>query len=271
MTSESFPKISLVTPNYNGARYLQETLDSLADQNYPNLQHIVVDGGSTDGSIEIIKANSSRLHYWVSEPDQGMYDAINKGFAQADGDIFCYLNGDDLYCPNVLQKVAAAFLSQPFDLLTGDTELIGPQGELLYTLKTPSMSVRQVEWLGRLPFNQQSCFWSPEAHRKVGGFDTSYRLAADSKFFYAILQLSGVKWTHLSEPLGKFRLHDDTLSATQLTNHKKETLRMEDEMGVAADSFLKKTLRFATEAQFKGKNIKKYMRYNLMGKKEADD
>lgn len=271
MHSASLPKISLVTPNYNGAKYLQETLDNIAAQAYPNLQHIVIDGGSTDDSVAIIKRNAHRLAYWVSEPDNGMYDAINKGFSHADGDIFCYLNGDDLYLPNVLKRVASVYQTEPFDLLTGDTELIGSEGELLYRLKTPAMSIQQAEWLGRVPFNQQSCFWSPSAFAAVDGFDTSYRLAADSKFFYAVLQLPNARWIHLTEPLGRFRLHDDTLSSTQMQKHREETLRMEKEMGVIADNPMLKLRRLAMELRFKMKNLNKYLRYNLMGKKAKND
>jgi glycosyltransferase involved in cell wall biosynthesis len=271
MTPEHLPKISLVTPNYNGARYLQETLDNIASQAYPNLQHIVIDGGSTDESLAILKRNADRFSYWVSEPDEGMYDAINKGFTQADGEIFCYLNGDDLYLPGVLHKVAAVFRNQPFELLTGDTDLIGVEGELLYRLRTPSMSIRQAEWLGRVPFNQQSCFWSPKAFAAVGGFDTSYRLAADSKFFYAVLQLPNAIWVHLPEQLGCFRLHDETLSSTQVEKHREETLRMEEEMGVAANTVEEKIRRLMIESLFKIKNINKYLRYTLMGKKADND
>lgn len=271
MKPDSFPRISLVTPNYNGAKYLQETLDNIAEEAYPNLQHIVIDGGSTDDSVAIIRRNADRLAYWVSEPDDGMYDAINKGFERADGDIFCYLNSDDLYVPGTLRKVAKVFDTQPFDLLTGDVELIGSEGELLYRLRTPAMSIRQAEWLGRVPFNQQSCFWSPSAFESVGGFDTSYRLAADSKFFYAVLQLPNARWKHLPEPLGRFRLHEDTLSATQLEKHRLETLRMETEMGVNVDGPLKRMRRLAMEVLFKMKNIDKYLRYNLIGKKLSDD
>lgn len=266
MSDSNWPKISLVTPNYNGAKYLQETLDNIRSQGYPNLQHIVIDGGSTDESVAIIQKNESNLDYWVSEPDKGMYDAINKGFEHATGDIYCYLNADDLYTPGSLIKVAKAFQTNKFTLLTGDTELIGAESELLYQLRTPKMSVKQVEWLGRLPFNQQSCFWSASAHRAVGGFDTSYRLAADSKFFYAILQLSDVKWLHLPSFLGRFRLHDETLSHTQDEKHRLETVRMEKDMGVHSDGAAKKLRRLTMEVLFKSKNIKKYLKYDLLGK-----
>ena len=106
---KNFPTISLVTPSYNQASFLEETIRSIHDQNYPALEHVIVDGGSTDGSIGIIRRHRSRLADWVSEPDRGQYDAINKGFARTSGEVMCWLNSDDKYLPWTLSVVGELF------------------------------------------------------------------------------------------------------------------------------------------------------------------
>ena len=95
--SNNYPKISIVTPNYNGVKYLEQTIVSVLNQNYPNLEYIIIDGGSTDGSVEIIKKYESKLSYWVSEPDMGLYHAIQKGFEKSTGEIMAWINSDDMY------------------------------------------------------------------------------------------------------------------------------------------------------------------------------
>ncbi len=100
----SLPKISLVTPSYNQAAYLEQTIRSVLDQGYPNLEYVIIDGGSTDGSVEIIKRYERHLKYWVSEKDKGQTDALNKGITHCTGDVFGYINSDDLLYPRSLDR-----------------------------------------------------------------------------------------------------------------------------------------------------------------------
>lgn len=105
----NYPKISIITPNFNGGAYLEQTIHSVLFQNYPNLEYIIIDGGSTDGSLEIIKKYESQLTYWVSEPDNGLYDAVQKGFDQSTGEIMAWINSDDLYHSKALFTVSEIF------------------------------------------------------------------------------------------------------------------------------------------------------------------
>src|SRR5262245_41237730 len=101
------PRISIVTPSYNQGKFIEETIRSVIDQGYTNLEYIIIDGGSTDESIDIIRRYEKHLAYWVSESDRGAADAISKGFTRATGEIFAYLNSDDVYLPGTLQTIAA--------------------------------------------------------------------------------------------------------------------------------------------------------------------
>ena len=97
---KNLPKISIVTPSFNQAQFIEETILSVLNQNYPNLEYIIIDGGSTDGSVDIIKKYADKIAYWVSEKDSGMYDAINKGFGKSTGEILAWINSDDIFFDN---------------------------------------------------------------------------------------------------------------------------------------------------------------------------
>ena len=124
-TGENRPRVSIVTPSYNQAAYIEETIRSVLLQGYPNLEYIIIDGGSKDGSVDIIRKYEPWLAYWSSEPDKGQGHAISKGFEKATGEIFGWLNSDDAYCRGTLELVCRLFLNRPnVGLLYGDCDVI---------------------------------------------------------------------------------------------------------------------------------------------------
>ncbi|GAG29700.1 unnamed protein product, partial [marine sediment metagenome] len=136
ITNEKYPLVLIVTPSYNQAQFLESTILSVLNQNYPNLEYIIIDGGSTDGSIEIIKRYQKYLAYWISEKDEGQADAINKGFEKSTGQILAWINSDDTYLPETLFRVAKHFQQhQKADLVFGNINFINEYDEITGELR----------------------------------------------------------------------------------------------------------------------------------------
>ncbi len=175
-----WPKISVVTPSWNQGAFIEETFKSIHSQGYPNLEHIVIDGGSTDDSVDIINRYEDRLAYWVSEPDEGQTDALAKGFDRATGDILCWLNSDDLFEPGCLFEVAEYFMRHPdVQFIYGDGRWIDADGRPIKTKREHRWN--WFVWLYDHNFiGQPSAFWRSSLYREVGGIDRSFDLAMDA-------------------------------------------------------------------------------------------
>jgi len=208
------PKISIVTPSYNQAAFIERTIQSVLNQNYPNLEYIIIDGGSTDGSVEIIRKYSDKLAYWVSEKDKGQTHAINKGFHRATGEIVAWLNSDDLYCPNALETVAKTFMAnKKVDLVFGNTFLVDKDDAVLRDICNvpfwwPALIVTGVT----LP--QPSTFWKRSLFEKYGFLDENMCCEMDYEFFARIGQQ--IKARHIPIKLSCFRLHHKQKTETLL-------------------------------------------------------
>lgn len=215
MSKSEWPKISIVTPSLNQGQYLESAIESVLSQEYPNLEYIIIDGGSTDNSLEIIEKYSRYLSYWCSKPDEGHYFAVNKGFSKAKGDIFAWLNSDDLYCPDALNTVGTLFRLFPnVSWLTTLKQLtVNGRGECKSTKHMPGFSkeafldglyfTRHFHGIGFI--QQESTFWKRELWEKVGGIRTKFDLAGDFDLwarFFLTEDLYGV-----DQPLGAFRVH----------------------------------------------------------------
>jgi len=199
-----WPSISVVTPSFNQGSYLEETIQSVLGQRYPSLEYIVIDGGSIDGSRNVIAQHAGRLAYWQSSKDRGQVHAINTGLARATGEIFCFLNSDDLFLPGALRAVAEHFLHKPTcNWLCGDTLLFGEAHptRMLRTL-TPQSVGHALAWSYRAP--QPGMFW----RRAImgGGFDERWRYDFDHDLYIRLL-LAGHRCDHLALPVAAYRLH----------------------------------------------------------------
>ena len=210
------PKISVVTPSYNQGQFLEQTIQSVLDQDYPNLEYIIMDGGSTDSSVDIIKRYEDGLAYWVSEPDEGQPDAINRGFRIATGDILAWLNSDDVYLPGALSRVATYFQAHPeIGCTSGDIVMIDQAGETLYSRKVIPFQFRMALY-GACMVPQPSTFWTKEAWEKAGGVDPGVHYQTDFDFFLRMAS-QGVKFGIIRELLAAFRLHATSKTVSEYT------------------------------------------------------
>lgn len=180
------PKITIVTPNFNGDAFLEQTISSVLSQNYPNLEYMIIDGGSTDNSLSIIKKYSHQLSYWVTEPDNGMYDAIQKGFNKSTGEIMGWLNSDDMLHPNSLFQLAKIFNSNPnVDWMEGVNTLFDVDGHTTFVHLPKNRDLYY--YLLKLQFStnfgyiqQESTYWRRNLWNKVGAtLNTKMKFAGD--------------------------------------------------------------------------------------------
>jgi glycosyltransferase involved in cell wall biosynthesis len=208
------PRFTIVTPSFNQVAFVDETLRSVLAQTDVDLEYLVVDGGSTDGSRDVIRRHEDRLAYWCSEPDRGQPDALNKGFARASGEIFGFLNSDDLYVAGALKRVVSLYesLGRPrhFWACFPVEEFRGP--ELLFSfLQRASTDLRA--WVTqRTTLYQPGVFWSRALFEEAGGFDASYQLAFDRKLFMELLA-RGHRFHVMPGPaVARFRRHASSKS-----------------------------------------------------------
>ena len=177
---KDYPKISVIVPCYNHVTFIEGTLQSILNQGYPNLELIVIDGGSDDGSVEIIERYAQHLDYWVSERDEGQTHALIKGFSHATGDIQCWLNSDDQHEPSTLAEVADYFESHPdVDAVFGDTTWIDTDGNALRIQR--EIPFNRFIWLYTYNYVMgMSMFWRRSLYETVGGLDANFNLAMDA-------------------------------------------------------------------------------------------
>jgi glycosyltransferase involved in cell wall biosynthesis len=219
-------KISIVTPSYNQGEFLEETIDSVLSQGVGDVEYIIMDGGSTDNSVEIIKKYEKYLHYWQSKPDGGQTEAINQGFKHASGDILCYLNSDDVYFPGVFQKVVDSFSkNQSLELLYGDNAVLYPDGRIV---GKPKIAYDYDICLNAfLMIQQPSSFWSSNLYRQLEGFNEEYQFCFDYDFYLrAGLHLKGGAHNsiiHVQDLWSMFRVHDSSKTISQKDEFSRET------------------------------------------------
>jgi len=206
------PLVSIITPSYNQGRFLEATLRSVLDQDYPNIEYLVVDGASTDNSVDIIRKVASRLAWWVSEEDKGQSDAINKGLRKAHGEIIGWLNSDDVYEPGAVSAAVAAFQANPSaGLVYADARAIDAQGRQ-FNLMRP----RQYDLVDLLSFNiicQPASFMRRPVLEQVNYLDPDYHLLMDHLLWILIAQKADI--VHVPQVWASARYHDQAKNRTR--------------------------------------------------------
>jgi glycosyltransferase involved in cell wall biosynthesis len=179
-----WPLVSVVTPSFNQGAYVEETIRSVLLQGYPNLEYLVLDGGSKDGTLDVIRKYEKHLTYWVSEPDKGQSDAINKGFARCTGGLMNWLNSDDLLLPGALGVVAeAAFRDPEAGVYVGWTEHVDPAGKKLYDRRSTVEEINNpLDWV-RNYFFQPSAYFRREVWEQFGPLDVTLHYTMDVDFW----------------------------------------------------------------------------------------
>jgi glycosyltransferase involved in cell wall biosynthesis len=205
MTSSDLPLVSIVTPSFNQANFLEFTICSVLEQDYPRIEYILVDGGSTDGSLDIIQRYADRFAWWVSEKDHGQTDAINKGFTRANGQILAWLNSDDTYEPHAVTE-AVEFLQghSEVGLVYGDTNYIDGNGRVIGRFPAAQTDYQRLR-RGYVHIPQQASFWRADLWKKVAPLDPSFYFAMDYDLWVRLAALASVRYT--PRLWANFRLH----------------------------------------------------------------
>jgi glycosyltransferase involved in cell wall biosynthesis len=204
------PKITVVTPSYNQGRYLEKTITSVLSQEYDELEYIVLDAGSTDGSVDIIKKYSTDLAYWQSEPDNGQVNAIQHGWKLGTGDVVCWLNSDDMLMPGALAEVARQYQESDWVLLAGRSTLIDENDRPTHYQVPRNRSVESMLTWGH-GLSQMATFYRTSAITEIGGLNTNLSFAFDFDLFIRLRQVGRFQFTNRC--FAAARIHSEAKSA----------------------------------------------------------
>lgn len=224
----NLPKISIVTPSYNQGQFLEDTMLSVLGQNYPNLEYIIMDGGSTDSSKEIIKKYSNQLYYWVSEKDSGQSYAINSGFEKSSGEILMWLNSDDILMPNVLHKIADMYMKDDNVLYFGNCIHFESTSNGLSTFgsnvekKNIDLNLFEYDYI-----IQPSSFWSRKIWETVGPLSETVHFAFDWKWFLKVANKFEIK--PIPDVISMYRIHEAHKSGNGGRARQEEILKIYQE------------------------------------------
>lgn len=221
------PEITIVTPSYNQGQFLEETICSVLSQNYPRLEFIVVDGGSTDNSVEIIRRYAAKIDYWLSEKDRGQSDALWKGFSRAKGELLGWLNSDDIFYPSALRIIGEAYEANRGSLVAGNVSVFFDHD------RNDARTIRQqnlnkldmiAAWRRKAIYSQPGVFFPRAAYEQAGGIDRSLRWIMDRDLMIRMLRTHEVKY--VPETIAGARLHEAAKTCAQAGNQSAEVFEV---------------------------------------------
>lgn len=217
------PLISIITPSFNQARYLETTIESVLTQDYPRIEYILIDGASTDASVDIIKKYGSKLAYWVSEKDSGQAEAINKGLVRAKGDIIAWLNSDDYYLPNTVSRVVQVFEENPTVIMVyGNMLAVDERGQTINFLKYKQLSLEDLICFQII--GQPSVFFRRAVLEQLGLLDSSFHFLLDHHLWIRIAQQGKV--LHVPQTWSAARYHADAKNRAKAAEFGREAFRI---------------------------------------------
>jgi glycosyltransferase involved in cell wall biosynthesis len=262
-TSEYWPRITIVTPSFNQGIFLEETIRSILLQNYPSLEYIIMDGGSSDESVNIINTYSKWIDFWVSEKDNGQSDALVKGFKKSTGILLNWINSDDILCKGGLYHIAQNYIiNNQAEFIYGKNLIIDKNSNNLSVFQHPKDNLK-LRYIYEMPYGQQACFFSSDIYKKVGGIHPGLRFSMDYEL-YVKMHLFGAKTLQIDNEIGAIRIHESTK-----TSNLENVMRQEN--GNVFRTFLL-SLGDIKNSDFFGKlGFKVYENYNIhiqLSKKE---
>ncbi|MGA2333485.1 MAG: glycosyltransferase family 2 protein [Syntrophales bacterium] len=249
------PSVSVITPVLNGEKYITETLDSIKSQSYGNIEHIVVDGGSTDGTVKILREYPDIN--LLEGSDKGMYDAINKGLDIAQGDVLAYLNCDDLYYPDTIKRSVEFFTENPgIDMIYGDLDLIDDASRFIAHYRCPDFNLKLFASIGWI-LSQPTFFWRRRVCDVVGKFNPDLKLLGDYEFFLRVGKKCKIQ--RISGLYACFRTHSHSLTATCRDQRKKEISMIETDIHNDIERFTNPVELFMSKLGIKVLNTPMYI------------
>ena len=230
------PLVSIITPSFNQAQFLEETILSVLDQDYPRIEYILIDGNSTDGSPDLIQGYAGRLARWISEPDRGQTDAINKGFAWANGEILAWLNSDDTYLPGAVGEAVHYLVTHPeAGMVYGDANLVDEDGQVIGRFPAKQTDYRRLR-RGYVHIPQQASFFRASLWKRVGPLDPTFFFAMDYDLWVRLARLAPLHYT--PRLWANFRLHGGGKSVVADDRCWPEMLRVHQREGGSRLSWL---------------------------------
>jgi glycosyltransferase involved in cell wall biosynthesis len=217
------PLVSIITPSYNQAAFLEQTMRSVLEQDYPRVEYIVIDGASTDGSVDIIKRYAQRLAYWESKKDRGQAEAINKGMSRAKGEIVAWLNSDDYYLPHTIARAVQAFKDHPTaSLLYADMQAVNEQGEIINALSYSQFSLEDLLCFHII--GQPAVFMRRDIFEKAGGLDIDFHLLLDHHLWIKIAMQGEI--LHVPQVWSAARYHSEAKNRALASEFGHEAFRI---------------------------------------------